>query len=133
MSSSNCIVTGALQGFKAVVSPASGDFQPRDLSWAVSGPHPGLIRQPQWRAGREQLGLSSLEMGPVPSTEKSRLQSKIKGARSLRLSQELSSLSRKSYRYPRRLRLPQVHPDQSPSSYYKYYIISGQLHSINTG
>lgn len=71
MTSSDCLVTGTLQGFKTVVSPALGDFQPKGLSLVVSGPPPWPYRAAtmEGREGRT-VGLSSMETGPVPKAEK---------------------------------------------------------------
>ena len=71
MSSSDCLVTGTQQGFKTVVSPALGDFQPKGLSLVVNGPPPWPYHAATME-GREgqPVRLSSMETGPVPKAGK---------------------------------------------------------------
>lgn len=124
---------------KTVVSPALGDFQPKGLSLVVSGPPPWPYRAAtmESREGRT-VGLSSMETGPVPKAEKAGYnpesmdggRGRVPGASS---SPRNSLLHKPRAVDPLMCAHALVCPDQSPLSYYKYYVASDQLHSVNTG
>lgn len=100
-------------------------------------------RPPPWpyrtatMEGREgpPVRLSSMETGPVPKAEKagySPEDMELECQEPLALPGTLSSPSQKSCRDPRCMRMLRVHRDQPPPSYYKDYIVSDQLRSVNT-
>lgn len=104
MSSSDCLVTGTLQGFKTVVSSALGDFQPKGLSLAVNGPPPWAYREATME-GREgqPVRLSSMETWPVPKAEKAGYSPEYMdqgNQEPLALPGTHAGRSQKSYRYP---------------------------------